>query len=58
MLTELIMAIISQYIQISNHYVIHLGLIQCYVNYISITGGIEDAKNNAYTAYPAAEGCL
>lgn len=34
--TGLIMVIILQFIKISNHYVIYLKLIQCYVNCISI----------------------
>ena len=35
MLTKLIVAIISQCIHTSNHYVVHLGLIQCYMLIIS-----------------------
>ena len=35
MLTRLIVAIISQYIQKSNYYVVHLKLISCYVSIIS-----------------------
>ena len=35
MLTKLIVVIISQCIHTSNHYVVHLGLIQCYMLIIS-----------------------
>lgn len=35
-LTNLTVVIISQYIGISNNYVVHLKLIQCYANHISI----------------------
>ena len=34
-LTNLIVVIISQYIHISNHYVVHLKLTQCYMSIIS-----------------------
>lgn len=36
MVTKLTVVIISQYIHVSNHCVVHLKLIQCYVTYISI----------------------
>ena len=40
MLTNLIVVIISYYIHVTNHYIIHLKLIQLlYVNYISINLG-------------------
>ena len=35
MLTKLIAVIISQCIHTSNHYVVHLGLIQCYMSIIT-----------------------
>lgn len=35
MTARLIVVIILQYIQILNHYIVYLKLIQCYVSYIS-----------------------
>ena len=40
MLTKLTVVIILQYMQTPNHYVVHLKLIQCYVNYINTKGFI------------------
>lgn len=42
MLTKVIVVIISQYRQVSNRYVVHLGQIQCYIYYISIKLVVEE----------------
>ena len=41
MLTKLTVVIIWQYIHLPNHYVVHLGLIQCYLSLISQENGGE-----------------
>ena len=47
MLTRLTVVIISKYIQILNHYVVHLKLIKCYTSMISQKereGGREEGR--------------
>lgn len=44
MLTKLMMVIISQYIPLSNHYVVHPELIQCYI-YLNKTEGQKFVAN-------------
>ena len=36
--------LISQYMRVSNHHIVHLNLKQCYVNYISIKLGGGESK--------------
>lgn len=47
MLTKCTVVIISQYLHISNHYVVHVTLTQCYVNFISTD--LEKINEQVYT---------
>ena len=50
-LTNLIVIISSQYACVSKHYILHLKLTQCYVNYLSKAGGWVN-KSCKYGTHP------